>query len=31
LHGILLSVRNLHQITYNFQRPRFALEIVGTS
>lgn len=31
LDGILLSGRNVHQITYNFQRPRFALEIVGTS
>lgn len=31
LDGILLSGRSVHQITYNFQRPRFALEIVGTS
>jgi hypothetical protein len=31
LDGIQLSGRNVHQITYNFQRPRFALEIVGTS
>ena len=31
LAGILLSGRNVHQITYNFQRPRFAPENVGTS
>ena len=31
LAGILLSGRNVHQITYNFQRPRFGPEIVGTS
>jgi hypothetical protein len=31
LDGILLSGRRVHQIAYNFQRPRFAPEIVGTS